>query len=252
MRLLELSQADISKGHLILVNPSHPLMSEVAEHQLVPLRPIFADILLAQPAAEMLAEIFARLHCEQEIIPVSGYRTMHEQQEIYADSLAKNGNDFTQKFVALPGCSEHQTGLAIDLAENHTAIDFIRPNFPEGGIFGRFRALCSQFGFIERYPAGCEDVTGIAHEPWHFRYVGYPHSVIIREKAFTLENYTDYLKQFPYEGDHLRWKCNQRDFEIFYVPVRDNLNASVKISDGIPFQFSGNNEGGVVVTLWRD
>jgi D-alanyl-D-alanine dipeptidase/carboxypeptidase len=252
MRILIFSKADISKGHLILVNPFHPLTSDMPKNQLVPVRTNFAHVLLEQQTARMLAEITARLRCERDMVPVSGFRTMEEQQDIYADSLRKHGNDFTQKYVAFPGCSEHQTGLAIDLAENHNTIDFIRPNFPYSGIFGDFRALCSKYGFIERYPAGREQITGIAHEPWHFRYVGYPHSEIIKENAFALENYTDYLKQFPYKGDHLRWKCNQREFEIFNVPVRENKDAIVEISDGIPFQVSGNNENGVVVTLWRD
>lgn len=252
MRRLEFGQADLSKGHLILVNPSHPLTSDLPNNQLVPVRPNFAHILLEQQAAKMLAQVTARLRCEREIVPVSGYRTMGEQQEIYADSLRMHGDDFTQKYVALPGCSEHQTGLAIDLAEENDAIDFLRPNFPEDGICGCFRSLCIQYGFIERYPAGREQITGIAHEPWHFRYVGYPHSEIITEKVFTLEKYTDYLKQYPCTGDHLRWKGTLWDFEIFYVPVRDNKNAFIEISDGIPVQVSGNNENGVVVTLWQD
>jgi D-alanyl-D-alanine dipeptidase/carboxypeptidase len=252
MRTLRFSQADVSKGHLILVNPSHPLASDVPENQLVPVRSNFAQILLEQQTAKMLAEITARLRCEREIVPVSGYRTLQAQQEIYADSVRKHGKAFTQKYVAFPGCSEHQTGLAIDLAENHHAIDFIRPSFPNGGICGDFRVLCRKFGFIERYPAGREKITGIAHEPWHFRYVGYPHSEIISENAFTLEQYTGYLKQFSYKGDHFRWKRNRREFEIFYVPVAEDQDAVVEISDGIPCQTSGNNENGVVVTLWRD
>lgn len=252
MRKLTFRQADISKGHLILVNSSHPILHDMPRNRLVPVHPNFAQILLERQAAKMLAEIIARLGCEGEIVPVSGYRTIHAQQEIYADTLRTHGVDFTQQYVALPGCSEHQTGLAIDLAENQDAIDFIRPSFPEDGICGHFRSLCSQFGFIERYLAGYEEITGIAHEPWHFRYVGYPHSEIIREKAIPLENYIDDLKQYPYTGDHLRWKGNQRDFEIFYLPIGEVTETVIEISEGVPFQASGNNENGVVVTLWRD
>ena len=252
MRTLRFTQADISKGHLVLVNPSHPIRSDIPKDRLMPARPSFANILLEQQTAKMLAEITVRLGCEREIVLVSGYRTLREQQEIYADSLREHGKAFTEKYVALPGCSEHQTGLAIDLAEDHYVIDFIRPNFPESGICGDFRALSSTYGFIERYPAGREQITCIAHEPWHFRYVGYPHSEIIRENAFTLEEYTGFLKQFLYKGEHFIWKCSQRGFEIFTVPVWENKDAFVEIPDAVPFQVSGNNENGVVVTLWRD
>ena len=252
MRTLQFTKADISKGHLMLVNPSHPLKNDIPENQLVPVRPGAAQILLERQTAKMLLEVIAHLGCEREIVPISGYRTMREQQEIHAGSLHEHGEDFTKKYIAIPGCSEHQTGLAIDLAENRDVVDLIRPNFPLGGICGRFRELSIQYGFIERYPTGREQITRIAHEPWHFRYVGVPHSEIMKERALTLEEYTDYLKQFPYQGDCLRFKRNQRDFEIFYVPIQDNKKAITEIPDNIPYQASGNNEDGVVVTLWKE
>ena len=73
-------------------------------------------------------------------------------------------------------CSEHQTGLAIDLGLASEEIDVIRPNFPYSGVCAAFRKQAADYGFILRYPAGKEAVTGIAYEPWHFRYVGVPHA----------------------------------------------------------------------------
>lgn len=200
----------------------------------------------------MLAELMAFLGCGQQIVPVSGYRTMREQQTIYADSLREHGEDFTRKYVAIPGCSEHQTGLAVDLAENRDAIDFIRPDFPYAGICGRFRESAARYGWIERYPAGRERITQIAHEPWHFRYVGYPHSEVMKERGLTLEEYTDYLKRFSYYGTPLRFRRDRRDFEIFYVPIPSEKEAVIEIPEEVPCQISGNNEDGIVVTLWRD
>ena len=81
--------------------------------------------------------------------------------------------------MALPGCSEHQTGLAIDLGKAAGYIDFIRPAFPYDGVCGRFRRLAARYGFIERYQRGKEEVTGISAEPWHFRYVGAPHAQLM-------------------------------------------------------------------------
>ncbi|TEB16024.1 D-alanyl-D-alanine carboxypeptidase [Pelotomaculum sp. FP] len=252
MRTLRFGRTDIAKGNLILVNPLHPFRGDMPKDCLVSVRPHTTHILLERQAAKMLAEVTAFLGCEHQIVPVSGYRTMREQQTIYADSLHEHGEDFTRKYVAIPGCSEHQTGLAIDLAENKDDIDVIRPDFPYTGICGRFREFSIQYGFTERYPAGREQITHIAHEPWHFRYVGYPHSQMMKERALTLEEYTDYLKQYPYRGAHLRFKRNRRDFEIFYVPVQRDHEAIIEISDGVPYQVSGNNEDGIVVTLWRD
>ena len=108
---------------------------------------------------------------------------------IYTDSLRENGPEFTAKFVAMPGHSEHLTGLAIDLGLRQPKIDFIRPAFPYEGICQKFRELAPAYGFIERYPKGKEHITGIAHEPWHFRYVGTPYSETMAFKGMTLEEY---------------------------------------------------------------
>lgn len=252
MRTLRFERTDISKGNLILINPSHPLKGDRQKNRLIPVRPDAAHILLERQTAKMLSKVTALGGCEHKIVPVSGYRTMREQQAIYADSLREHGEDFTQKYVAIPGCSEHQTGLAIDLAENKGIINFICPDFPYTGIYGHFRELLIQYGFIERYPVGSEQITHIAHEPWHFRYVGYPHSVLMTEKGLTLEEYTEYIKQFPYHGEHLRVEHNGRKFTIFYVHLPYEKPGWVEIPDIIPYQLSGNNEDGMIVTLWGD
>ena len=85
--------------------------------------------------------------------------------------MRESGRKFTETYVAVPGHSEHETGLAIDLGLKQDVIDFIRPEFPYEGICQRFRQLAPKYGFIERYPKGKEEVTGIGQEPWHFRYV---------------------------------------------------------------------------------
>ena len=251
MKTLRFYTSDLSAGHLILVNPSHPLKADRKRETLAPARPGAAGILLEREAAEMLTRIMTLLMCEDRITPVSGYRTMEEQRSIYKDALREYGEAFTRSYVAIPGCSEHQTGLAVDLAERRGEIDFLRPDFPYTGICGRFRELAAEYGFIERYPAGRENITRIAHEPWHFRYVGYPHSQRMKEQAMTLEEYTSYLRQFSYTGEHLCFRCGEEELELFHVPVPSAGEAAIEIPDGMRHQVSGNNVDGVVVTLWR-
>lgn len=174
--------------HLVLVNLAHALPEEMAP-DLVPVHPDYPQILLEREAAQALSRLMEQLDGWQFIVPVSGWRSMAEQEQIYNDSLAESGLEFTQKYVALPGHSEHQTGLAIDLGVKQENIDFIRPYFPYEGICQAFRELAPSYGFIERYPAGKEGITGIAHEPWHFRYVGTPHAGNIARLGLTLEEY---------------------------------------------------------------
>jgi D-alanyl-D-alanine dipeptidase/carboxypeptidase len=71
----------------------------------------------------------------------------------------------------------------------------------------------------------------------------------MREKELTLEEYTDYLKEFPYDGSHLQFCMAKRDFEIYYVPVLSGYPVDIDIPDNTLYRISGNNEDGFVVTL---
>lgn len=173
---------------LILVNRQHPYTMSVRQN-LTPVLPAFPRILLEREATHALSRLMEKLGGWVNILPVSGWRSFTDQRKIYLDSLRDNGREFTRQFVALPGHSEHQTGLAIDLGLQGEDMDFIRPSFPYEGICQYFRELAPAYGFIERYPAGKEGVTGIAHEPWHFRYVGAPHAESMARQGLCLEEY---------------------------------------------------------------
>ncbi|WP_138294974.1 MULTISPECIES: M15 family metallopeptidase [unclassified Clostridium] len=171
----------------LLVNAAHAYAGKPMD--LVAVDAAHPDILLCRAAQQALNGLLAAIGGVGKILPVSGYRPRSEQEAIYTASLRENGREFTRKYVALPGHSEHETGLAIDLGENKPPIDFIRPAFPDSGICGQFKARAAEFGFILRYPADKEAVTGIAHEPWHFRYVGPEHAQAMAREGLTLEEY---------------------------------------------------------------
>lgn len=234
----------IHSGLLILVNAEHPIQ-HMERPVLAPAVP-GSDILLDTRAAAMLSGLISRLGAAGEIVPVSGWRSAEEQQEIWDGSTRENGAEFTRKYVALPGCSEHQTGLAIDLALRADSIDFIRPEFPYDGICGRFRALAADYGFVERYKSGKEDITGIAAEPWHFRYVGRPHARIMCDMGLCLEEYVEYLRSYPYPERLLEVRGEIYEAEVGFAGSRDALG----LPDA-PYQVSGNNVDGYIYTLWR-
>ena len=234
----------IHNGLLILVNAEHPIQH--MEHPaLAPAVP-GSDILLDTRAAAMLSGLISRIGAAGEIVPVSGWRSEAEQREIWDGSMSESGEEFTRKYVALPGCSEHQTGLAIDLALRVDNIDFIRPEFPYDGVCGRFRALAADYGFVERYQGGKEGVTGIAAEPWHFRYVGRPHARIMCEMGLCLEEYVEYLRAYPYPERLLEVRGEVYEAEVGFAGARDTLG----LPDA-PYQVSGNNVDGYIYTLWR-
>ncbi len=234
----------IHNGLLILVNAEHPIQ-HMERPALAPAVP-GSDILLDTRAAAMLSGLISRIGAAGEIVPVSGWRSEAEQREIWDGSMSESGEEFTRKYVALPGCSEHQTGLAIDLALRVDNIDFIRPEFPYDGVCGRFRALAADYGFVERYQGGKEGVTGIAAEPWHFRYVGRPHARIMCEMGLCLEEYVEYLRAYPYPERLLEVRGEVYEAEVGFAGARDTLG----LPDA-PYQVSGNNVDGYIYTLWR-
>ena len=236
----------IYSGSLILVNGKNPYLANQAEETLVNVGKVLLERRFAAICETLLNEIGAH----GKIAFVSGWRTKIEQAQIYNDSLHSNGIDFTSKYVALPGHSEHQTGLAVDLALNCPDIDFIKPNFPYTGICGIFRRKAIRFGLVERYPEGKEGITGIAHEPWHFRYVGAPHSMIMEQTSDTLEEYHERLKQYRYGREPLKWSFGGSVAEIFYLEFSEPT-ATLEIANNAIYSVSGNNVDGFIVTTYR-
>ncbi len=250
MKTLKLHGKSVHHGSLVLVNRDWPLKTEPDEGSLMPLECGREAAMLERQAAKMLDKTMAAINGGGDIVAISGFRTTREQRRIYNKSLRENGRQFTRDYVAMPGCSEHQTGLAVDLALNGADIDFIRPDFPYEGVCQRFREKAADYGFIERYPAGREHITHIAHEPWHFRYVGYPHSRIITNSGITLEEYMDDIRQHDFLRNRLAFRGNGPRCEIGFISSSDTA-MEVPVPDCAAYQFSGNNMDGVVVTLWE-
>lgn len=251
MKVLTLPQKSFHTGNLILVNGQYPYCLENAESSLVP---VCSDskILLERRAAVLLSKLMSSIEGWEQISAVSGWRSRAEQQEIYDQSLRDSGVAFTEQFVAKPDHSEHQTGLAIDLALRKAEIDFIRPDFPYSGICQMFREKAVAYGFIERYPKGKEAITRIAQEPWHFRYVGAPNAAIMTELGLTLEEYHTFLKQHPNGENYFLFRTGNQDIAVSYIKAAAGADTELEIEDNIPYSVSGNNADGFVLTEWRN
>ena len=127
----------------------------------------------------------------------SAYRTQEYQEMLYNDKVARvmqaewiSHDDALVKaaaVVAVPGTSEHQTGLAVDIMdENYPYLDEGQEN-TEAQVWLMEHA--PDYGFILRYPPDASDITGIIYEPWHYRYVGEKFAKEIARKGLTLEEY---------------------------------------------------------------
>lgn len=241
---VRLPWAETRKGPLVLVNRDHPLGSPLVP-DLVPLAGGWPDQHLDRTAARMLTECIRAAGGAGVILPVSGWRSRGEQQAIWDRTLETDGPDFTARYVARPGCSEHETGLAVDLALAADVIDPICPAFPRDGVCGRFRALAADYGFIERYTEEKQPITGIGAEPWHFRYVGVPHARLLTENALCLEEYRAFLQQ----GDRTVRLPGGRRVTVGWLPCR---SAAVRWTPPAAcWQVSGDNDGGFITTVWE-
>ncbi len=251
MKTLSLPRDWVYEGSLILVNAQHPYHENVAEYPLVPVTMEAPGILMNSHAVRNLSALMAKFNGWEQIAAVSGWRSMREQEEIYSQSLKENGKFFTEKYVALPGCSEHQTGLAIDLALKQENIDFICPDFPYTGICQIFRESAAAYGFVERYPDYKEKITGISHEPWHFRYVGTPHAEIMEKHNLTLEEYIVFLKHYSYGKSVYVHSTKSTQAEVSYLVANRISDTRIEIDDTVPYAISGNNVDGFIITVWR-
>lgn len=132
------------------------------------------------------------------LVVYSAYRSAAYQQSIIdssvEDRMANRGMseeeayEDTLKEVTLPGCSEHQSGLAADILSD-TNSDMDTDSFKDTKEYEWLTEHASEYGFILRYPQGKQDVTGIIYEPWHFRFVGVYYAKLLTEQGLTLEEF---------------------------------------------------------------
>lgn len=123
------------------------------------------------------------------LVAFSTYRSFDYQTQLYDRYVSNDGQEAADRYSARPGFSEHQTGLAFDIGEEHFEQHFARESFGETEAGQWIAANAHKYGFIMRYPQGKEKITGYMYEPWHFRYVGVELAEQVYAAGVTLEEY---------------------------------------------------------------
>lgn len=178
----------ISVNKTILVNRKFYLEPDYVPNNLTPVKDVKyvkrlnEVMLLDQEALEMYQKMekVAKQN-NVDLLLFSSYRSYEKQLSLWDKNRSIN-----DLYLALPGYSEHQTGLAIDIG---TEVSGLTLAFENTKAFKFLKNEAYKFGFILRYPKGKSDITGYAYEPWHFRYVGENIAKIIWQKNLTLEEY---------------------------------------------------------------
>ena len=248
---LQLSASDIPRGSLVLVNAEHgfdvpddhdfvSIASAKSESYMV----VRNDLLLSASIMPALNAMMDEFYAETGISNVtvrSAFRSIEEQQQALDNRIAIQGYLEARRYAMLPGHSEHHTGLAVDFGvQNADSLSM----FHGTGDLAWFSSNAHRFGFILRYTTALYDITGIADEPWHYRYVGVPHAYFIHRNGWALEEYIDFLMDFT-PDEPFRDSYDGVEYEIFHTQELE-----VIIPPDTNYSISGNNVSGFIVTLW--
>lgn len=185
-------------GLLLLVNPWTPLPEDFVPGELVPVQNDQAVDARAYPDLQNMLGDMSQAGLSPLIC--SSYRSQERQQELYDNKVQRvmaegASREAAQaeaaRWVARPGTSEHQTGLAVDIVSlSNQMLDETQEGTPE---FQWLAENAWKYGFILRYPNDKTEKTGIAYEPWHFRFVGKEAAEEMHDLGLCLEEYLESL-----------------------------------------------------------
>lgn len=188
-----------SDWNLLLVNKQHPLPEDYS----FPLGTINKGMKCDIRIIPKLRNMMDAAGEDGIILSVkSPYRDGKRQKYLFdrkVKSFMKTKLSYLQAYkeaaqvVTVPGSSEHQIGLALDIASSKYSL--LEQDFGETEAGLWLEKHAHEYGFILRYPKGKEDITGITYEPWHFRYVGETAATYIYEKKLALEEYVQLLAE---------------------------------------------------------
>jgi len=233
--------ADLDDTHFLeLINNDHPVNEWPDDRKLLQAWPevpvgISQEMKLHESALLAVCDLFAANRDEGagSLYVGSGYRDYSVQQGLYEDAADKS-------YVQPPGHSEHHTGLAADIY----AIGKNTYEMASSREAKWMEENAWRFGLILRYAENKSQITRISYEPWHFRYVGKPHSWFIRQNDMCLEEYILFLEEYGgYEAE--------LDGITYTVLYEKPINGLINIPENKNYEVSGDNAGGYIVTIWE-
>lgn len=252
-QVLTMTQSDMAQGHLILVNADYAydpnqaedlvaVYSEKNDYYYVSTVELLVSRTIMSSLNNWMEDFYQETGIDN-IELVAGHRTVEYQQYLRDRAVENHGQEHADNYIALPGHSEHHTGFAIDLDTYYAETDSLG-GFDGTGDYAWVVENAWRYGFVQRYPSNKQDVTGISYEEWHFRHVGLPHSKIMYDNNLCLEEYIAYLRNYPFDGNHLTVEVEDDSYEIYYCQ-----GLTVTVPKDREYEISGNNVDGFIVTI---
>lgn len=233
---------------LVLINETHTLNKDYTPTQLQDITLFMPankrNITLRIDAALDLYNMYSDMdNIGLDLIAISGYRNSDYQSNLFQTEIAseqrrgQNRNSAYKRaafLTAIPGTSEHQSGLAIDLSDTNILSQDLK-NTPSGKWLSQ---NCYKYGYILRYPEDKTNITKKEFEPWHFRYVGKPHAEYIMKNNITLEDYIWYLQTYN--------KIDITTNNNIHYTIHHTMDSKSQYENII--NISGDNCGGYIIT----
>ena len=253
---IEVNTSDVHNGTTILVNGANEFVFPTEETV-----PSMADakndayfvrdrsVCLRTEVTEMLNELMSEYRSvknKKNIMIYNGYLDYETQKSYYDRAVSNNGEDKASMMQAKPGFADAHTGLSIDLRiyVNGEVSDFKGEDESSWIVANAYR-----YGFIQRYPERKEVTTGFNASASKYRYVGIPHSVLIKNNEITLEEYIVRVKAYTYETSHWYCEFEGSTYEVYYAPASNEAKTVIYVPSDKAYTISGNNVDGFIVTV---
>lgn len=222
-----------NKWAMFLVNKNNPLpMDYDSRIETTMIFESWREYFLDSRAAEYFEDMLNAAKADGiDLLVVSAYRTIEYQQQNFdnsvQDRIDNRGMTYDEAYadtlaeVALPGESEHNAGLALDImSEEYTSMD--DDGFEDTEAFRWLDENAHKYGFILRYPKGKQEITGIIYEPWHYRFVGLYYANEIKHSGLCLEEYYEEQGWADANGKATEmlgpWEPEEKEAEVTTVP----------------------------------
>lgn len=258
---IEMSNANLYAGSLILVNSQYAYHFPPSEASLLTVYNEYVannyrcnyfddtSMQLDATATRNILSLANALHAETGLNWLklgTGYRSYEVQQGLAEKYPAS---------AALPGYSEHHTGLGVDLQiwdrDKQVTYNFDEPNQNCQTIYSWISANAYKYGFVRRFAPDKDNITYITSDRWHYRYVGVPHAYFMTSNNLCLEEYLAWLESYTYEGNHLFINgVEGKNYEVYFVPAEEGTATTLPVpTDPTAYTVSGNNYSGFIVTV---
>lgn len=259
--------ADIHKGALVLVNPSHELVYD-PENDVMDLysnrgklesgastyKLANTSLKLNEAALKAFNAWMAASYTQTSgsILVSDAFRTFAVQQDVFEKALATYGPDKVLQYAMKPNNSDFRAGYSIYLkympADGKT---YALSDKAAANALAAINSTAAQNGFIARYPKGSSAVTGVSDSamPYQYRYVGAAHATVMNACGLTLEEYISGVKSYS-SANRLKVATDTADYHVFYVPAaKDNTTTILIPKNADSYDISGNNIDGFIVSV---